>query len=131
MLNRTNTGYEIKTDKEKYIVSHLLYMDDLNMYDNKINRISKYHRIIISQSLLSKDINMKFRLNKCRTLNIPNKKVSLFGYETICQYTIRPMDVMETYKYLKFLPSKRIEHTEIRIILIFHPAEYMVNYIVW
>lgn len=63
MLNCTKIGYQIKADNEKYIVSHLLHMDDLKMYAQSITKRTGLMNIT---ELYSKDKNMKFGLDKCR-----------------------------------------------------------------
>ena len=59
-LNRADCGYQVHGSERK--ISHLLYMDDLKLLGRNENDLKNEMKIV---QTISKDINMKFGLEKC------------------------------------------------------------------
>ena len=103
LIKRSRIGYSIGRRNERYIISHLLFMDDIKLY---ANNISQLRNLLETVSMFSNDIKMSFGLDKCNILNItkgtltPSENITLASEETI-----RALDLREQYKYLGMLQS--------------------------
>ena len=106
LIKRSRIGYSIGRRNERYIISHLLIMDDIKLY---ANNISQLRNLLETVSMFSNDIKMSFGLDKCNILNItkgtltPSENITLASEETI-----RALDLREQYKYLGMLQSNEI-----------------------
>ncbi|KAL0852393.1 hypothetical protein ABMA28_000587 [Loxostege sticticalis] len=108
LLNQTRNGYKLTHNAT---ISHLLYMDDIKLYgksstdmENLLNITAKF----------SKDIQMTFGLDKCKTLHIHKGKFLSGDYSINDDINITAMDINDTYKYLGIKQNKHINHTQIK-----------------
>ncbi|KAI5718661.1 hypothetical protein M8J77_024813 [Diaphorina citri] len=100
MLNSTNKGYSLNRNVEQKI-THLLYMDDIKLYAKDKDELRSMLEIT---SIFSSDIEMKFGIEKCATLEV--KRGKIHDQENI-NLTSTPMvlptldqSTNEMYKYL-------------------------------
>ncbi|KAL0867793.1 hypothetical protein ABMA27_008500 [Loxostege sticticalis] len=100
-------GYKLTKDTN---ISHLMYMDDIKLFTNSEKNLQQ---LIDITSYFSKDINMKFGLDKCRKLHIKRGKIVHSNIETE-EIRIPTMDEDELYKYLGVQQSKGINHINIK-----------------
>jgi len=63
-LNRADCGYQVHGTERK--ISHLLYMDHLKLLGRNENDLENEMKIV---QTISKDINMKFGLEKCARIS--------------------------------------------------------------
>ena len=70
-LKRLNTRYEEHTTKTK--ISHLLYMDDLNLIAKSEEELQKQIQTV---NTFSDDINMEFGLEKCAKITFKRGKLT-------------------------------------------------------
>lgn len=109
LLNSAKVGYKIQNNDVSYLISHLLYMDDLKLYANSPSQLNKLISIV---EMFSKDINMQFGIDKCKTINIRKGRLELEKYVTEGQEVMQPLGELEYYKYLGIKQSRVINHTE-------------------
>ena len=106
LIKRSRIGYSIGRRNERYIISHLLFMDDIKLY---ANNISQLRNLLETVSMFSNDIKMSFGLDKCNILNITKGTPTLSENITLAsEETIRALDLREQYKYLGMLQSNEI-----------------------
>lgn len=92
------------------IVNHLFYMDDLKLYASNEKQVKS---LLNHVHTISKDIGMKFGIDKCGTVTIIKGRLKeLPGIELNEHTTINA--VVDTYKYLDILESHKIEHTIVK-----------------
>ena len=104
LLKNSKYGFKIKGNSTQEVLSHLLYMDDLKMYSSTKQSLEQLIEIV---SMFSDDINMKFGLDKCKTIRINKGKITKSeNRETL---EIKEMDENELYKYLGMVQNNRID----------------------
>lgn len=112
-LNNTNYGFKIKgRGNTEHRVSHLLYMDDIKLYAQTLPQIRSLIQITED---VSRDIGMEFGISKCKILHMEKGRwTDSVQTETLNNEIIEHMQPHETYKYLGFQQSTRLDHTLIK-----------------
>ncbi|XP_050561144.1 uncharacterized protein LOC126912570 [Spodoptera frugiperda] len=118
LLQRCHAGYCLKHNSEETIVSHLVYMDDIKLYAKSEKEMKN---LIDITATFSKDINMEFGLDKCKTLHIIRGKIRPGDYVVNDRDTITAMEQTDLYKYLGYTQLKGLDHVKIKNTL---TAEY-------
>ena len=81
LLNNEELGYSLEKTRSRRsgkLISHLLFMDDLKVYANNEANLKKLMEVV---KRFSKDIGMKFGLDKCSKCSIKKgRKVGFFKY---------------------------------------------------
>ena len=69
LLNKEELGYSLEKTRKRSgkLISHLLFMDDLKVYANNEANLKKLMEVV---KRFSKDIGMKFGLDKCSKCSI-------------------------------------------------------------
>jgi hypothetical protein len=98
-LARTDCGYYVgKGKNEDHCMNHLLYMDDLKLYASNEKQLESLLNVV---SIFSKDICMKFGLDKCAKLSIHRGVLTPMGdITTTNDEQLRELTAPDTYKYL-------------------------------
>lgn len=110
ILNNSNFGFKIKHNTQNlHTISHLMYMDDIKLYASTKTQI---HTLTQITHTFSNDIKMQFGLDKCRTQSIHLGKREFGGIELDDGSRIESLQEGDTYKYLGFLQSRYINHTD-------------------
>ena len=110
LLNRTNRGYQMKTsNNQRKNISHLFFMDDLKLFCSNDNQLCS---LLDTVSMFSKDISMKFGLDKCNKLSMKKGKITLKGDIQIDDQCIKELKNENTYRYLGILERDRILHKD-------------------
>lgn len=114
VLNRTEVGARVcgnQADSTK--VTHLLYMDDIKLYARSAEGLESLLR---HTEMFSKDISMEFGIDKCRTAVTGESTVGTRADGFTCESgeIVLGMEEEETYKYLGFLQSRKLEHRQIK-----------------
>lgn len=114
VLNRSVAGVKVCGSwVESSRITHLLYMDDIKLYARNAEDLETLLR---STQTYSKDISMEFGIDKCRTAvtgsAVRGAEASAFTCES--GDIILGMEEEETYKYLGFLQSRKLEHKQIK-----------------
>ncbi|KAL1446054.1 hypothetical protein WDU94_005517 [Cyamophila willieti] len=107
LLKNANIGYRPKT-KETLRISHLSYIDDIKLFAESRENLSKL--IDITQNF-SDDIKMKFGMEKCAIINVHRGKV-IQNDKPI--HEIHPLQPNEEYKYLGILENQEIDHNKLK-----------------
>ena len=113
VLKRQGNGYCLKSEETEYIVSHLLYMDDIKLFAPTQNLLKGLIREV---ELFSSDINMTFGLDKCKIINISRNRgrCEAIEYETNQGENMGVIEEGYFYKYLGFYQEKKIDHTNVK-----------------
>jgi hypothetical protein len=107
MLNETGYGYKLIVNREtNYRISHLLYMDDIKLYAGTEAHMKGMIQLL---ETFSRDTQMKFGLNKCKTQRIIRGKHQDEGFQLEDGSFFEAMTVDDTYKYLGCEQGRRIE----------------------
>ncbi|CAB3232935.1 unnamed protein product [Arctia plantaginis] len=114
LLQRCQAGYRLRNSTEETIISHLIYMDDIKLYAKSDKEMTK---LLQNTTKFSKDINMEFGLDKCKTLHIIRGKIRPGDYAVDESSTIVAMESTDLYKYLGYKQLKGLDHTSIKQIL--------------
>nr|CAH7741666.1 unnamed protein product [Callosobruchus chinensis] len=110
-LSNTDHGFNIRHQKvNQHKINHLLYMDDIKLYAATEVQLRELLRIT---EVCTSDVRMEFGMSKCEALHInkgqwknhPEKQI-------VAGQTLDNMDKNETYKYLGFNQSVKINHTQ-------------------
>ncbi|CAK1579245.1 unnamed protein product [Parnassius mnemosyne] len=117
ILNIQGTGYHLKHGNTDTSITHLIYMDDIKLYTKTYKEMDK---LINVTAEFSRDINMKFGLDKCRTLHIIKGKIHTGDYaiDDNENQIITAMEPNDVYKYLGFHQLKSLDHRTIKENLI-------------
>ncbi|KAL0841160.1 hypothetical protein ABMA28_014906 [Loxostege sticticalis] len=111
-LNESKMGFNIKCNRlVKHQITHLLYMDDLKLYADKVTNMSG---LLDKTTEFSRDIKMDLGLDKCKKLNIVKGKIVVGDYSLGEEECIAAMKKGEIYKYLGYNQARLIEHREIK-----------------
>lgn len=112
MLKTTKYGFKIQHNKATiHKINHLLYMDDIKLYaatKDELNRLLKI------TSKFTADIRMEFGLSKCKSQHIEKGKWTQSEPMTIGSELLDNLEQNETYKYLGFHQSNKLDHTKIK-----------------
>lgn len=92
LLQRCRAGYCLKNNTENTTISHLIYMDDIKLYSQSEKEMKK---LVEATTEFSKDINMQFGLDKCKTLHIIRGKIRPGDYTVNNTHTITAMESTE------------------------------------
>lgn len=112
LLNANGHGFAIKKQTEVLTkVSHLMYMDDIKLYATTATHVNSLLKTV---EIFSRDINMKFGLEKCKTQTITRGKHSVNNFQLEDGKIIESMSERETYKYLGTLQSIRTQHKHVK-----------------
>ncbi|XP_026323226.1 uncharacterized protein LOC113232673 [Hyposmocoma kahamanoa] len=111
LLQRRRIGYCHKHAAEETVISHLIYMDDIKLYAQSEKDMKK---LVETTAEFSKDINMQFGLDKCKTLHIIRGKVRPGNYVINNTDTITAMEPADLYKYLGYAQLKGLDHVRIK-----------------
>ncbi|KAL1446836.1 hypothetical protein WDU94_012201 [Cyamophila willieti] len=107
LLEEANLGFRMKV-KENNKISHLMYVDDIKLFAENENDLTK---LINITKLFSDCINMKFGLKKCAIINIKKGKVST---EPVIINGMSNLEQNEQYKYLGILENNKIDHMKLK-----------------
>lgn len=112
LLNEAELGFKIKAGMNSKKITHLLYVDDLKVYaDSK----STLCRIIQLTEKFSKDVHMRFGIEKCSSVHIRRGQLQTTeGIQINEEERIKDLSEGENYKYLGFAQLKGINHTKIK-----------------
>lgn len=111
MLNKNKIGYALEHQNISTCISHLIYMDDIKLY----SRTEHEMQILIDTTVgFSKDINMSFGFDKCKTIHILKGKIKPGDYIIDEQEKISAMEPHELYKYLGYHQSKTLDHIRLK-----------------
>ncbi|XP_064076354.1 uncharacterized protein LOC135194637 [Vanessa tameamea] len=108
ILSDSKIGYQLTRD---IAVSHLMYMDDIKLFSKSVKEMKEMIKITAQ---FSKDINMNFGLDKCKTLTIKKGKLIEKNYEISEEINISEMLEGDLYKYLGILQAKDINHSKLK-----------------
>lgn len=111
LLHKCRTGYNLNNNSKSTIVSHLIYMDDIKLYSKTEKDMKK---LIDVTAEFSKDINMQFGLDKCKTIHIIKGKIQSGDYTVNNTDIISAMESTDLYKYLGYNQLKGLQHTTIK-----------------
>ena len=105
-LNRADCGYQVHGTERK--VSHLLYMDDLKLLGRNENDLENEMKTV---QAISKDMNMKFGLEKCARICLKRGSVqSKMNVGSTFENDNKELDPRKVYKYLGIEESFVIQH---------------------
>ena len=112
-LNNTKLGFQIKHQKTvKHTINHLLYMDDIKLYAQSQTQMKNLLKVTED---VTNDIKMEFGISKCKILHIEKGRWKGDGEtEVLNNEELGNMQQHETYKYLGFQQSTRLNHSEIK-----------------
>ena len=116
LLKSHQIGYNMSTDHGKdavkKIINHLLFMDDLKLYADSDENLTKLVQIV---EKFSKDIHMDFGLEKCSKCTMKQgKKVETENIQLDGGGQIADLESDSTYKYLGIEESATIQHKHMR-----------------
>ena len=112
MLNHLEEPKVCRSWAESYRLTHLLYMDDIKLYASSREGLDKILRVL---EVFSRDIHMQFGVDKSRIAIAGLAAVSASGERFLRSGDIIVgMEEEETYKYLGFLQSWKMEHKLIK-----------------
>lgn len=104
-------GYRLK---DKTLINHLIYMDDLKIYSNNKNNLKT---MIDSTEIFTRDIGMSFGLDKCNVLHLKAGRRDEHqgqGHILLSGEQFEHLKTGESYKYLGVQETGKINHNEIR-----------------
>ena len=112
ILRQTNYGYYMS--KESLPINHLLFMDDLKLYSRSEKELKS---LVHTVRIFSDDIEMKFGLDKCKTVFLKRGKIT-----NACSIEMPNGDCMSQiedvgYKYLGMLQGEGIRTAEMKEFL--------------
>lgn len=110
-LRSCRAGYSFKPNTDDTLLSHLIYMDDIKLYARTEKQLKS---LLDTTTKFSKDINMEFGLDKCKTLHIIRGQVQPGNYAVDDSATITALEPNDFYKYLGYNQLKGIEHTAVK-----------------
>lgn len=112
LLKDTDLGFQIRANRTTlYTLNHLAFMDDFKLYAANPEQL-KF--LLTTVEEFSKDIQMEFGLDKCKTLSIVQGRLSDTSYELEDGRAMEVMHTVDTYKYLGAQQSRRIEHSQMK-----------------
>ena len=101
ILRKAKPAYEFSGRK----INHLLLMDDLKLYNHNEKELDL---LVNTVRFFSKDIGMKFGIEKCAMLVIEKGKiVKSVGIELPDGEVIKSLQEVESYKYLGIVEAER------------------------
>ena len=111
ILRKVKAAYEFSGSKEK--INHLLFMDDLKLYNRNEKGLGTLVQTI---RVFSEDIGMEFGIEKCAMLVIEKgKTVKSVGIELPDGKVIKSLQEKESYKYLGILEADRFVGEEMKL----------------
>ena len=91
-------GYKLKHENQSININHLFFVDDLKLFATTLNNLKLLLDIVI---IFSKDIGMKFGLNKCAYIYTERgRRKSLGDKIVINEVEISEFEEGDLYKYL-------------------------------
>ena len=115
ILKDKNIGYDLsegRSKKSNKKINHLLFMDDLKLFADSDQNLTK---LVDEVSKFSKDIKMEFGLDKCSKCTIrKGKKVAAMNIQVDEDSHIEDLAEDTTYKYLGIEENATIEHKKMR-----------------
>ena len=112
LLDRTNYGFGINSDKQKIQrFNPLLYMDDIKFYAATNNQLQGLLQLT---QTFSRDIKMSFGIEKCKTLSITKGKLGMRSFTTEKNDTMEAMNEDDLYKYLGHMQTKQMKHKQMK-----------------
>jgi len=113
LLNNSRYGFIIKNSSSQHRLSHLLYMDDLKIFASSNDQLNKMLEIV---KQFSKDIRMEFGLDKCKTIHIHRRKLTIpVNHEEPPE--IDYMQECQQYKSLEIEQARKTDHIGAKIKL--------------
>jgi len=105
-LNRTDCGYQVHGNERK--ISHLLYKYDLKLLGRNENDLENEMKIV---QTISKNINMKFGLEKCARVCLKRGNVqSKMHVGSTFENDIKELNPRKACKYLGIKESFDVQH---------------------
>ncbi|KAL0878572.1 hypothetical protein ABMA27_003656 [Loxostege sticticalis] len=114
LLNDSQIGFRLTSNRHDPVLSHLLYMDDIKLYGS--SKEDLFHLADITQEF-SNDIHMQFGIDKCKTHSVERGKIQHNPYSLETGEQITTMDEIDTYKYLGFHQSRQIQQKQTKLEL--------------
>ena len=113
ILRKMKAAYEFSETKEK--INHLLFMDDLKLYSQSKKGLDS---LVQTQTVrvFSKDIGMKFGIEKCAMLVMEKGKiVKSNGRELPNGKVIKSLQEGESYKYFGILEADKFLEEKMKL----------------
>ena len=111
ILNNMKTGYQIYRNDPTSSINHLLYMDDLKLYNSKCKELEKQIKTVHN---FSQDTAMEFGIEKCAKISSKGgNRIQQENQERIVlndSAYIKELDRDEQYKYLGILEATGVDH---------------------
>ena len=108
LLNQTNKGYKLNPKQKESRINHLLFMDDLKLYDEDQRELKHLLNVV---KTFSSDIKMVFGNDKCAEIHIQNGKLHQLPQEQ-CEF--QQITENTVYEYLGIQQNRRIDHTALK-----------------
>jgi hypothetical protein len=105
-------GFVIHSDNQEIQqLNHLLYMDDIKLYAATNSQLQE---LLWLTQTFSRDINMVFGVEKCKTLSIAKGKLEMRNFTTEDDDTMVAMNEDDIYRYFSSMQSKKIKHAQMK-----------------
>ena len=109
ILRKTKASY--KLGNRQFRVNHLTFKDDMKLFGKSDDQIDS---LVHTVHLLSKDINMEFRLKKCGVLVLKRGKVDKCDGVTLPDGQMMKEIEENGYRYLGILELDRVKEQEMK-----------------
>ena len=111
ILRKTKAAYEFSENKDK--INHLLFMDDLKLYNRSEKGLDS---LVQTVRVFSEDIGMEFGIEKCAMLAMEKGKiVKSVGIEFPDRKVIKSLQEGESYKYLGILEADKFLEEKMKL----------------
>lgn len=106
VLNDSKYGFNLKYNNETIKCSHSMYMDDIKLYASNKKQLEA---LIKTTDRITRDINMEFGFDKCKSISINRGKRVMENFELDGGGIIAAMKEEDIYKYLGIEQNKIIQ----------------------
>jgi hypothetical protein len=86
-------------------------MDDIKLYAATNYQLQE---LLWLTQTFSRDVNMVFGIEKCKTLSIAKGKLEMRNFTTEDNVSMEAMNEEDTYRYLGHMQSKQIKHAQMK-----------------
>lgn len=114
-LTDTGYGFNIKAGRHNFMLSHLLYMDDLKLFTATRKQLETVLKLVHK---MSEDVGMEFGIDKCRTVTVERGRLIETPAIQIQEHLIIPPIEGQPYKYLGVSQTSNIEHSRMKAKII-------------
>ena len=113
LLNQSGKGFQVTATLPK--LSHLLYLDDLELYAKNRNELES---LLHTVRIFSSSIGMEFGLNKCATVSIERGKfVSGEDITLPSNEMVSALDMSQLYQTKKLMDDVSLNACKVIIVL--------------